>query len=254
MIPVERRQKMLIKIGQQDMVTISELMDLFNVSIETVRRDLSLLEKQGKIEKVYGGAKIKDVSFKEPTMHHRMINNQLSKEAIGKTCSDYIEDGDCVYIDSGTTTFHIAKHIKNKKNLTIITNSIPIINELSPYDFDIILIGGRFRRSEQSIVTFNYMFNFDQLNIQKCFICAGGVTKENGISDYDMHEVETRKEIIKRSKEIFVAADSSKFGVDVLLNVSSIEMVDHIVTDSLLSKHYLEDFKNILVDIILAPM
>lgn len=254
MLPVERRKKMLTKMSQQEMVTIQEFMETFGISIETVRRDLNLLEKQGKIEKIYGGAKIKEVSYNEPTMNHRMINNQLYKEAIGKACSQSIEDGDCIYIDSGSTTFHIAKYIKKHKKLTIITNSLPIVSELSMCDFDIILIGGRFRRSEQSIVTFNYMFNFNQLNIQKCFICASGITVENGISDYDMHEVETRKEIIKRSKEIFVAADSSKFGLDVLVNVAPIDAVDHIVTDSSLSAHYLDMFNEMNTDIILAPL
>lgn len=253
MLPIERRQKILLSMGNSEMVTITSLVETFNVSIETIRRDLNILEKQEKIEKVYGGAILKVLDYKEATMHHRMIDRQESKNAIGKRCSDFINHGDFIYLDSGSTTFHIAKHIKHKKNLTIITNSIPIVNELEETDFDIILIGGRVRRSEHSIVTYNYMFNFSQINIQKCFICAGGLTIDNGVSDYNMQEVETRKEILKRSKEIFVAADSSKFGVDCLINVAPLDTIDHIVTNNDLDCRYIDYFNELHTTLILVP-
>lgn len=252
MLPSERRNEILEKLKNQYIITINEFMEVFNISIETVRRDLNLLEEQGKIEKVYGGAKLKKSGFNEPAMNLRMIEHQELKDAIGRTCSEYVNNGDCIYIDSGSTTFHIAKHLKDKKNLTVITNSIPVISELSQSDFDILIIGGRFRKSERAIVTFNFMFNFDQLNIQKCFICASGITAENGISDFNIHEVETRRQIMKRSQEIYVAADSSKFGVDVLFKVAPIESLDYIVTDFNISKHYIKAFSNIDVKLIVA--
>lgn len=251
MLPSERRTKILMLFKEQDVITISELMNTFEISIETVRRDLNLLEKQGKIEKVYGGAKLKQANFDEPTMDHRMTNRLSYKEIIGKKCAEFIEDGDCVFIDSGSTTYQIAKHIKDKKRLTIITNSLPVVNELSQTDFDIIIIGGRFRNSERSIVSFNYLFNFDQLNIQKCFLCASGITT-NGISDYSIHEVETRKIILKRSREVFVAADSSKFGLDVLYNVATIDSVDHIITDQDINQHFIDAFEHTSTELCIA--
>lgn len=252
MLPSERQRKFLELLSTKDIVTIPEFVETFNISIETVRRDLAILEKQGKIEKVYGGAKLKALNQGEPSMHDRMISKLLQKDSIGKKCSEFIEDGDCIFIDSGSTTYHIAKHIVNKKNLTIVTNSIPVVNDLMNGDFQIIVIGGRIRHSERSIVTYDYLFNFSEINIQKSFICASGITAENGITDYNMQEAVTRKTIIERSSEVFVAADSSKFDRDVTINIAPLDKIDYIITDSYLEKIIINKFKNVKTKIIIA--
>jgi len=252
MLPSERQKKIVDLLATKDVITISEFMTEFNISIETVRRDLAILEKQGSIQKVYGGAKIKNVTFGEPTMEHRMVTGLLQKEAIGRKCSEFIHDGDCIFIDSGTTTYHIVKYLTNKKNLTIITNSIPVVNELMNTDYEIIIIGGKIRHNERSIVTYDYIFNFSELNIQKSFICAGGVTAENGISDFNMQEAVTRKIIIGRSKEVFVVADSSKFHKDVTISIAPLSKINFIITDSNLDRNAANSFKKTKTTLILA--
>jgi DeoR/GlpR family transcriptional regulator of sugar metabolism len=252
MLPSERQKKMLASLSTKDFVTIPEFMAEFNVSIETVRRDLAFLEKQGKIEKVYGGAKSKDSPFSEPPMEKRMVSRLLQKEKIGRKCSEFISDGDCIFIDSGTTAYYISRFLANKKNLTVITNSIPVVNELINTDFDILIIGGKVRQSERSIVTYDYMFDFSVLNIQKSFICASGITAKKGISDYNLQEVVTRKLIIERSEEVFAVADSSKFGRDVTIGVAPISRIDYIITDSNLNKNIAAEFSRSKVKLILA--
>lgn len=252
MIPSERQRKFLELLSTKKIVTISEFVETFKISTETVRRDLSILDKQGKIEKVYGGAKLKSISQGEPSMNDRMVSNLLQKDSIGKKCSEFIQDGDCIFIDSGSTTHHITKHILNKKNLIIITNSLPVVNDLINSDFEIIIIGGKLRHSEGSVVSYDYLFNFSQINIQKSFICTSGITAENGITDYNMQEAITRKTIIERSKEVFVAADSSKFGTDVTINIAPLDKIDYIITDSYLDKSTVNSFKKIKTKIILA--
>lgn len=252
MLPSERQKKMVDLLSTKDVITIPDFVTTFNISVETVRRDLALLEKQGHIQKVYGGAKLKDNSFGEPTLESRLINKLLQKEAIGKKCSEFINDGDCIFIDSGSTTFQIAKQLANKKNLTIITSSIPVVNELINTDFEIIIIGGKIRHDERSVVTYDYMFNFSELNIQKSFIGAGGITVEKGISDFNMQEAVTRKKIIERSKEIFVAADSSKFHRDVTISIATLDKIDYIITDSHLSRNAANGFKKTKTTLILA--
>ena len=252
MLPSERQNKFLELLSTKDVVTISEFMGEFDISIETVRRDLSILEKQNKIEKVYGGAKLKATTFGESSMENRMTNKLLQKESIGKKCCEFINDGDCIFIDSGSTTYHIAKHLMNKKRLTIITNSIPVLNQLLNTEHEIIIIGGKVRHNERSIVSYDYIFNFSQLNIQKSFICAGGITLENGISDFNMQEAVIRKTIIERSKEIFVAAESSKFGRDVTINIAPISKINYIITDSNLTKSTINNFNKFKSKIIIA--
>ena len=252
MLPIERQKKFLNLLSIKDVITISDFMTKFDISIETVRRDLSILEKQGKIEKVYGGAKLKKSILNEPVMEERMVHKLKEKDWIGKKCSEFIDDGDCIFIDSGSTTYHITKHIKDKKNLTIITNSIAVVNELINTDFEIIIIGGKIRHEERSIVTFDYIFNFSELNIQKSFICAGGVTVENGISDFNMQEAVTRKKIIERSKQIYVAADSSKLGRDVMISIAPLNKINFIITDSFLDKSIANGFEKSETSLILA--
>ncbi|WP_378956502.1 DeoR/GlpR family DNA-binding transcription regulator [Pelosinus sp. sgz500959] len=252
MLPSERQKKILDQLLVKDVITIPELMSDFKISIETVRRDLTILEKQGNIQKVYGGAKIKNSTFSEPTMERRMVNNLSEKELIGEKCCEFINDGDFIFIDSGSTTYHIAKYLTNKKNLTIITNSIPVVNELMSTDFEIIIIGGKIRHNERSIVTYDYIFNFSQLNIQKSFICAGGITVENGVSDFNMQEAVTRKTIIERSKEVFVAADSSKFDRDVTISIVPLNKINYIITDPYLNKNTANRFKKTTTKLILA--
>lgn len=252
MLPSERQNKLIELLSSKDIVTIPEFMAEFNVSIETVRRDLFILEKQGKIEKVYGGAKLKDIRFAEPSMEKRMVSNLQQKEWIGKECCKFINDGDCIFIDSGTTPYYISKFLASKKNLTVITNSIPVVNELMSTDFDIIIIGGTIRQSERSVVTYDCLFDFSVLSIQKSFLCAGGITVQNGVSDYNMQEVATRKMIIERSKEIFVAADSSKFGRDVTIGVTPISKIDYMITDSGLNKSLAAEFNKFKGKLILA--
>jgi len=252
MLPSERQKKFLDLLSTKDVVTISDFMAEFDISIETVRRDLSILEKQGKIEKVYGGARLKKTMLSEPALEERMIRKLKEKDLIGKKCSEFINDGDCIFIDSGSTTYHIAKHIRNKKNLTIITNSIAVVNDLISTDFEIIIIGGKIRHEERSVVSFDYIFNFAGLNIQKSFICAGGITAENGISDFNMQEVVTRKKILERSNKVYVAADSTKFGRDVMISIAPLNKINFIITDSFLDKTIANSFKKTNTALILA--
>jgi Transcriptional regulators of sugar metabolism len=252
MLPSERQKMIIGLLSLKEIVTVPEIIKEFGISIETVRRDLSILEKAGRIEKVYGGARLKAVMAGETLMEARMNSRLLQKESIGKKCCEFIQDGDCIFIDSGSTTFQIARFLFEKKNLTVITNSIPVVNELMNTDFSVIIIGGRIRQSERSVVSYDYIFNFSQLNINKSFICASGITLENGVSDFDMQEAVTRKMIIDRSREIYVAADSSKFGRDVTVNIVPLDRVDYIVTDNDLSKSVSASFSKIKAELILV--
>ncbi|MDW0114313.1 DeoR/GlpR family DNA-binding transcription regulator [Sporosarcina saromensis] len=243
MFPLERQNKIVELLTVHKVLKISELTNRLQVSVDTLRRDVNLLTKAGKIEKIYGGVKIVETKFGESTINERMISNLAQKESIAQACSEYITDGDCIYIDSGSTTYQIAKYIKNRKNLTVVTNSIPVISELMTSDVELVIIGGKIRKNEQSVVTYDYLFNFDELNILKAFVCASGITIEKGISDYNLEEAITRKKMIERSKFVYVAADSSKFGKDVTINIAPLNKVDYLITDDEIDSTFIRSFK-----------
>ncbi|MED3550540.1 DeoR/GlpR family DNA-binding transcription regulator [Cytobacillus praedii] len=252
MFPLERQKKIIELLMIKKVVKLSELTEELHVSIDTLRRDLNLLTKQGKIEKIYGGVKIIESKFGESAINERMVSHLEEKESIAKTCSEWINDGDCIFIDSGSTTYQIAKYIKNKRNLTVVTNSIPVVTELMNSDIELIIIGGKIRKNEQSVVTFDYLFNFNELNILKAFICTSGITLERGISDYNIEEALTRKKIIEQSKEIYVAADSTKFGKDVTIAIAPLEQINYIITDQHANKDLINQFKKITTNLIIA--
>ena len=243
MFPLERQKRILDLLMIKKALKIAELTKEFNVSVETLRRDINLLASEGKIEKIYGGIKLVESNFGESTIDIRMMSRLKEKEMIAQKCSEYIYDGDCIYLDSGSTTYQIAKYIKNKKNLTVVTNSIPVVNELLTSDIELIIIGGRVRKNEQSVTAFEFLFNFDELNILKAFICTSGITVEKGISDYNLEEAITRKKIIELSKEVYVAADSTKFDKNVTIGIASLDKIDYIITDHHLTIDQINQFK-----------
>ncbi|MFU2014063.1 DeoR/GlpR family DNA-binding transcription regulator [Peribacillus butanolivorans] len=252
MLPLERQKKIIELLTIKKVMKIAELTEELKVSIETLRRDLNFLTKQGKIEKIYGGVKLVKSQFGESTIDERMFSQLKEKEMIAQKCSEYINDGDCIYIDSGSTTYQIAKYIKQKKKLTVITSSIPVVNELINSDIELLIIGGKVRQNEQSIVAFDYLFNFSELNISKAFICASGITIEKGISDYNLDEANTRKKIIELSKEVYVAADSTKFGKDVTIGIASLDKIDYIITDHHLHKDFINTYKEMNTNLIIS--
>ena len=252
MFPAERQKKIIDLLMIKKTAKITDLAKELQVSIDTLRRDLNLLTKQKKIEKVYGGVKLVESAFGESVIDERMVTSLKEKESIARLCSHYIQDGDCIFLDSGSTTYQIAKFIKSKKRLTVVTNSIPVALELMNSDVEVIMIGGKVRKTEKSVVTYEYLFNFNELNISKAFICASGITPQKGISDYNLEEAITRKKMIELSKEVYVAADHSKFGKDVTVSVSPLEHIDVIVTDQHLDKKYLEEFRGSGTKVVLA--
>lgn len=254
MLPIERQQKMIDLLIIKKVIKMPELQEELGISIDTLRRDINALAKQGKIKKIYGGIKLVEPKFGESSMEERMISHLKEKEAIAKTCHDYIEDGDCIYLDSGSTTYQIAKYIKEKRNLTVITNSVPVILELMNTDIELIIIGGKIRKQEQSVVTYDYLFQFDQLNIQKAFICASGITTDKGVSDFNVEEAIARKKIIDLSHEVYIAADSSKFGKNVMVNIANLDAIDYVITDSEIDEAFIDSFREIGTELVVSTM
>jgi len=251
MLPLERQKKILDLLTIKQVLKMPELTEELGISVDTLRRDLNLLTSQGLIEKIYGGVKLAQPKSGESSMDERMIDRLEEKESIARKCADLIGEGDCIYLDSGSTTYQIAKFIKRMK-VTVVTNSIPVVNELMHTGVELIMIGGKIRQDEQSVVAYDYLFNFYGLNVQKAFICCSGITLERGISDYNMEEAITRKKIIELSREVYVAADSTKFGKDVTISIAPLDRISALVTDSNLDAETVRQFKKARANLVIA--
>ncbi|TKI71339.1 DeoR/GlpR transcriptional regulator [Lysinibacillus mangiferihumi] len=240
MYTVERQQHILQFIRNNKVVKLVTLTKEFNVSMETIRRDIQQLVQEKKIEKFYGG--VKYIEPVEGLMDNRLTQQLTEKIAIAKACASLVDHGDCIFIDSGSTTYQMTPFLLGKEKLTVVTNSLPVAFDLIGSTIEVMIIGGRVRHSEKSVTSNDFLFRFDHLNINKAFICASGVTLEKGISDFSLEEAMTRKQLINISQTVYVATDSTKFNKDVAIQVCPLEEVDMILTDNGLPKETLHQF------------
>lgn len=230
MYPKERQKQIIQLLMAEEMIKLTDLSERLHVSMETVRRDVQILVEQQKIDKFYGGIKLASLP-QESLMTARMQQHLDEKEKIAQQALHYIENGDTIFLDSGSTTYPLAKYIKDRQKITVVTNSLLIVNELVDSEVDVLLIGGKLRHSEKSITAYDMLFQFDYLNIQKAFICTSGISLENGLSDYDIDEIRTRRQIMKNSKQTYVLCDHSKFERDVTIKTCDIKELEAIITD-----------------------
>ncbi|MDP1429325.1 MULTISPECIES: DeoR/GlpR family DNA-binding transcription regulator [Lysinibacillus] len=237
---IERQHQILQFIRQHKVVKLVTLTKEFNVSMETIRRDVQQLMQDKKIEKFYGG--VKYIEPVEGLIDHRLHEQLTEKIAIAKACALLVQDGECIFIDSGTTTYQMTPFLLDKEKLTVVTNSLPVAFDLIGSNIEVILLGGKVRDSEKSVTSNEFLFRFEHLNINKAFICASGVSIEKGISDFSLDEAITRKQIISISQKVYVATDSSKFNKDVAIQVCPVDDVDVIITDDALSKKTIQHF------------
>lgn len=243
MLAQERYNVILEMLEMNKIVKVPELCEKFNVSIETVRRDLEFLEQEGKLKRVYGGAVLNNKSSAEPSYSTRSTKNAKEKVTIGKKTAELISDGETLMIDLGTTTLEVARHLKNKKNLTVITNCMTIAQELVDVPtFRVILPGGILRPNELALSGFISEQFMKEFNVDKTIIGVGGITIDTGVSDYHLEETRVRKIMIEKGKQIIAVADHSKFGIKALVNVCSINEVDVIVTNDKLKSSIANEY------------
>ncbi|MBK5243136.1 DeoR/GlpR family DNA-binding transcription regulator [Clostridium sp.] len=251
MFPQERRKIILDMLKKSKIIKIGDLVEKFEVSVETVRRDLEELESKNKLERIYGGAIAVTSNSIEPSYAVRVESNHEYKVAIGKSAAALINNGDAIILDLGTTCLEIAKNIQHK-NITVLTSSLPIMNELANSNVKIYCLGGLLRPNELSMSGIIPEYALKQFFVDKAFIAPGGVSFSEGISDYNIEEAQIRKLFIERAKESILVADNSKFGINAFALVAPLESISTIITDWDVDEDILENIKELNIDVIIA--
>ncbi|MDL4839247.1 DeoR/GlpR family DNA-binding transcription regulator [Aquibacillus rhizosphaerae] len=233
----EKRHKIILeKLVKEKSVKVANLMDEFGVSDETVRRDLELLESKKQLKRVHGGAVIErqDENKEEKSFITREFLHVEEKKEVALKAIEYVQEGQSIAMDVSTTNTEFARELKKHfKQLTVLTNSLPIAYELSEMPhFTIILAGGILRNEELCVIGEMTEDFISQFHIDTLFLSASGVSLQSGITDYGVHEWHVKKKMLKSCKKCFVLADSSKFDAVSLLKVCSINEVTGIITDS----------------------
>lgn len=232
MLPAERELKILDYLKENKKATILDLAEQFEVHSATIRRDLTKLEREKRVKRTHGGVIINNEVISELNFEDRRDKNFLEKKKIGLKAAEYVNDGDIIIIDSGSTTLHFANSLSEKKDLTIITNDIHIAAILNSSPNKIIVTGG-------TIYPNNYVLNgllteqsLKTLNPRKLFLATPALDINNGVTHYNDDFALTKRNMINQTKEIFLLMDSSKFDKSSLYQVCDIERIDTIITDS----------------------
>ena len=214
----DRHWQMKQEFLKKRQISNKELCETFSISIETVRRDLSLLEQEGVIRRVYGGAVLADDNIMPEVMQAwdtRVIHNLPQKQAMAQAILQYIPDNSTIAIDSGTSALEIAKLLGSKKNLSILTNSIRTAAELSANtDHMVYMIGGAIKRDELISTGFlasDFLSYFSHIDL--ALISADGFIVSEGISDYSVEMGTLKTSMIDKADKVFACIDSSKFSV-----------------------------------------
>jgi DeoR family myo-inositol catabolism operon transcriptional repressor len=220
-------------------VTIEQLCEKFDVSKNTIRRDIDELVKRGHTIKVYGGVANTLTNKVVPSS----VRNELGyacKDKIGRLAATCVNDNDTVYIDSGSTTIRAIKYLSEKRNITIISHSLPALCDAAQYpNLTIISIGGVYNNATSSFVGAGSISSVNNLSINVALMAATGVSIEKGLSNMTFFEAEIKSHVVKRSNRIVLMADKSKFGRDALVTYCPIGDVDTIVTEECEDEKYI---------------
>lgn len=243
MLALERRNLILEKLQEEKRVVVNELSQLYNVSEETIRRDLEKLEKDGLATKSYGGAVINESTSIDMPFNIRKKRNVTGKQKIAELLVDLIQDREYITLDASTTAVFVAKAIKNKECLTVITNSIEILIELSDVsDWNIISTGGNLKEGYLALVGSRANETFEYLNVDKAIISCKGIDMQKGITDGMEEFTQVKKMMLSAAKEKILLADSTKFGRIAFSKICSINEIDIVITDIKPDDEWLEFF------------
>lgn len=229
----QRRSDILSIVESRETISTLELANQFDVSIVTITRDLQELEKKGQILRVHGGAtSVRGGGYEHPYLT-RENRNLEEKQKIASAAFEMINEGDSIILDVGTTIHELAILLKTRTRLTVIVTSILLAQTLTTQPgIELIVIGGKFRSSEFSMVGHLAESDLKNFYVDKAFLGAAGIHTSAGITEYSVEQAGTKKVIIEQARQKIVLADHTKFGKIFLASVCPITSIDTIITDS----------------------
>lgn len=232
MLAIERRNRTMEKLQAEKKVVVSELSKLFGVSEETIRRDLEKLENEGLVTKSYGGAVLNESTNIDLPFNIRKNRNVDKKLKIADLMAERIHDGDMLMLDASSTAVFIAKKIKDRKNMTIITNSIEITLELADmHDWHVLSTGGIVKEGSLALVGPHTDQMIKCFHVDKAIVSCKGLDIEKGITDSNEMHAETKKTMFASANEKILAIDSTKFDRISFTKIGELKDIDMIITD-----------------------
>lgn len=250
LIGEKRKQKILELLHTRGSVKTAELVETLSVSSETIRRYLEELENRNKLRRVYGGAVQLNFGREEPSHFRREVLHAEAKKRIGQAAARLVRDHDVIALDDGTTTLQIIPHLHSKRDLVVITASVPhlssLIHQQNRGDFsgEIYFLGGRVHSKHfrvTGLLTERMMENF---YADKAFISVDGILIDRGITSYETERALLTQRFIARAGQNIVVSDRSKLGVGNFFKIADVQDVDSIICDAPAPESWLEKLQS----------
>ncbi len=253
LIPAQRHERIRERLEASKVVSNTELSDLLGVSEATIRRDLEWLEEQGILERTHGGAILSQRMKLEPEYAARELAHPEEKSIIGAAAAALIEEGDTIFINSGTTTTEVIRHIPSGAKVTVVTNNLSAAMQVHEVGFELIMLGGTFYPRSNAVVGHFAAENLRQMNANKTFIGADGMSLKYGYTVPSNPEAELVHLMIERTRgQVIVVADYSKWGVVSNFEVARIDQIHILVTDAKFSARACAELQARNVKVIVA--
>lgn len=246
----ERRNKILELLGNQQRITVKELSKELEVSEATLRNDLKDMEKGGFLKRTHGGAVLSDLEDNKVNFSVREKVNKAEKHYISTKAEQLIEENQCILIDASSTGLELARKIKHlPKRLTIVTNGIYTALELRDNpDFIVIVIGGVLRAGSSALESTISGDLLNKINIDTMFTSASGFDFENGLTDFNMYEVELKKMMVNASNRVVALLDHTKFNKKSIASFAALHDIHMIITDDDIPNEDVEKLKEFNIE------
>jgi len=244
MLAIERKNEILNKLRAEQRVLVSELAIHYNVTEETIRRDLDKLEKDGYATKTYGGAIWGNSTKTDLSYTIRNKTNVDAKNTIANLVADMVEDGDHLMLDDSSTSLYVAKKLKEKKDLTVITNSVELVVELSNMEgWTIMSTGGRLKPESLALIGSQTQEMIRSYHVDKVIMSCKGIERNAGITDSSEFHSLTKQAMMRAAKKRILILDGTKFDKISFVEISPLSSVDVVVTNVCPSQEWLRYFE-----------
>ena len=253
MLATHRRDKILELLKEDGSAKVLDLAKIFKVTEVTIRQDLEKLEKDELVIREHGGAYLKNIKDQVQKFSLFHQENLDKKELIATKCLEFIESGDTIILDSGSTTTEVAKKLKGMKNLTVITNALNIALMLGAEPgIEVVVAGGEFKPPTLSVTGQKAADFFKGLHVQKLFLATAGISLKAGLTYPSISDLVVKKAMIEAAETTYLVADSTKIGKAAFASLGALGLINYIITDSGIEEKHKQLFSDNDIELIIA--
>ncbi|MCW2843457.1 MAG: transcriptional regulator, DeoR family [Nocardioides sp.] len=251
----ERQQAMAQLVAEHGRLSVNVLAEQYDVTTETVRRDLSTLERMGLVRRVHGGAiPAHSLTVIESGLVERDSANTVEKERIARAALELLPPaGSTILLDAGSTTNRLASLLPRDLRLTVVTHAVPVAARLAGNpQIELILLPGRVRTATQAAVGADTVAALAHLRADVVFLGTNGLTVDHGLSTPDRDEAATKRAMVASARRAVVLADASKIGIESTLRFAGLDEVDVLVTDEGIGDADQRAFADVGLEVVVA--